>query len=82
MKTFYMEEGTMTREEKRQIEREVALDKKERIAKMMKQFEANAKKQENYYQQDGVKSHLSSAKRNAELAEICKYALLGINSII
>lgn len=72
----------MTREEKRQIEREVALDKKERIAKMMKQFEANAEKQENYYQQDGVKSHLSAARRNAELAEICKYALLGINSII
>ena len=72
----------MTREEKRQLEKETALSKKERIAKMAKQFEENAKKQENYYQQDGVKSHLSSAKRNAELAEICKYALLGINSLL
>lgn len=72
----------MTREEKRQFEKETALSKKERIAKMAKQFEENAKKQENYYQQDGVKSHLSAAKRNAELAEICKYALLGINSLL
>ena len=72
----------MTREEKRQLEKETALSKKERIAKMAKQFEENAKKQENYYQQDGVKSHLSAAKRNAELAEICKYALLGINSLL
>ena len=72
----------MNSKEMKQIKREVALERKERIAKMMKQFEANAEKQENYYQQDGVKSHLSAAKRNAELAEICKYALLGINSII
>ncbi len=72
----------MNKEYKRQLEREYALEKKERIAKMMKQFEANVQRQENYYQQDGVKSHLSAAKRNAELAEICKYALLGINSII
>ena len=72
----------MTREEKRQLEKETALSKKERIAKMAKQYEENAKKQENYYQQDGVKSHLSAAKRNAELAEICKYALLGINSLL
>ena len=72
----------MTREEKDSLKKETALSKKERIAKMAKQFEENAKKQENYYQQDGVKSHLSSAKRNAELAEICKYALLGINSLL
>ena len=70
----------MTREEKRQIEREFALDKKERIAKMMKQFEANAEKQENYYQQDGVKSHLSAAKRNAELADICSWAIVGLQT--
>ena len=69
-------------ERKAAIKREVALDKKERIADLAKRYEANAKKQEAYYQQDGVKSHLNAAKRNAELAEICKYALLGINSMI
>ena len=60
--------------------REVLLEKKERIVKMMRQFEANAIRQEKYYQQDGVKSHLSAAKRNSELADICTWAIVGLKT--
>ena len=48
---------------------------KERIAEQIKKFEANAKKQESMYQYDGIKSHLSTAKKYEEQAEVYRIAL-------
>ncbi len=70
----------ITKKELEELRKEDALRKIERYADMCTKFRANAAKQENYYQQDGVKSHLSAAKCNAELADICSWAIVGLQT--
>lgn len=70
----------MSKKEREELMKQDAIRKIERYAMMCEKFRANAAKQENYYQQDGVKSHLSAAKRNAELADICSWAIVGLRT--
>lgn len=64
----------------KELQKQDALHKIERYAQMCEKFRANAARQENYYQQDGVKSHLSAARRNTELADICNWAIVGLKT--